>query len=90
MQVVCPTLYDVVIDYVLLDAFDDLSSPPQSVVAVIQNRWLTSGFKETVGDAPCFVHLASRRACRLLPAVTKRNPNVMRGAPNSSAPIAKP
>ncbi|XP_070394901.1 mitoguardin isoform X3 [Dermacentor albipictus] len=45
--VVCPTVYDVVIDYVLLDAFDDLSSPPQSVVAVIQNRWLTAGFKET-------------------------------------------
>lgn len=49
--VVCPTLYDVVIDYVLLDAFDDLSSPPQSVVAVIQNRWLTAGFKETALSA---------------------------------------
>ncbi|XP_075533636.1 mitoguardin isoform X4 [Dermacentor variabilis] len=50
-QVVCPTVYDVVIDYVLLDAFDDLSSPPQSVVAVIQNRWLTAGFKETALSA---------------------------------------
>ncbi|XP_070394910.1 mitoguardin isoform X7 [Dermacentor albipictus] len=49
--VVCPTVYDVVIDYVLLDAFDDLSSPPQSVVAVIQNRWLTAGFKETALSA---------------------------------------
>ncbi|XP_075533638.1 mitoguardin isoform X6 [Dermacentor variabilis] len=50
-KVVCPTVYDVVIDYVLLDAFDDLSSPPQSVVAVIQNRWLTAGFKETALSA---------------------------------------
>ncbi|KAL3247223.1 hypothetical protein MRX96_057161 [Rhipicephalus microplus] len=49
--VVCPTVYDVVIDYVLLDAFDELSSPPQSVVAVIQNRWLTAGFKETALSA---------------------------------------
>lgn len=49
--VVCPTVYDVVIDYVLLDAFDDLSSPPQSIVAVVQNRWLTAGFKETALSA---------------------------------------
>ncbi|CAH1105664.1 unnamed protein product [Psylliodes chrysocephalus] len=41
------TFYDIVLDYILLDAFEDLSNPPSSVTAVIQNRWLSKGFKET-------------------------------------------
>ncbi|KAG8236501.1 hypothetical protein J437_LFUL013338 [Ladona fulva] len=41
------TFFDVVLDYILLDAFDDLDQPPSSVTAVVQNRWLSSGFKET-------------------------------------------
>jgi hypothetical protein len=42
------TFYDVVIDFLLFDAFDDLENPPASLTAVLQNRWLTTGFKETV------------------------------------------
>lgn len=42
------TFYDIVLDYILIDAFEDLESPPTSVIAVIQNRWLSKGFKETV------------------------------------------
>lgn len=42
------TFYDVVMDFILMDAFDDLESPPSSVIAVINNRWLSKGFKETV------------------------------------------
>lgn len=42
------TFYDVVLDYILMDAFDDLDSPPSSVTAVVQNRWLSNGFKESV------------------------------------------
>ncbi|XP_072936961.1 mitoguardin [Epargyreus clarus] len=41
------TFYDVVLDYILLDAFEDLASPPASVLAVVRNRWLSDGFKET-------------------------------------------
>jgi len=41
------TFFDVVMDYILMDAFDDLDNPPSSVTAVIQNRWLSNGFKET-------------------------------------------
>lgn len=63
--VVCPTVYDVVIDYVLLDAFEDLSSPPQPVVAVIQNRWLTAGFKETALSAAIWSLFKAKK--RLLP-----------------------
>lgn len=42
------TFYDVVLDFIILDAFKDLDSPPTSVTAVVQNRFLSNGFKETV------------------------------------------
>lgn len=59
--VVCTTVYDVCIDYMLLDAFEDLSNPPASVVAVIQNRWLTTGFKETALAAAIWSVLKAKR-----------------------------
>ncbi len=40
--------FDVVMDFILFDAFDDLDNPPSSVTSVVQNRWLSNGFKETV------------------------------------------
>ena len=30
--------YDIVLDYILIDSFEDLESPPSSVVAVMNNR----------------------------------------------------
>lgn len=45
----CMTFYDIVLDFIILDAFEDLDSPPSSVTAVVQNRWLSNGFKEIVG-----------------------------------------
>lgn len=47
--VVAITFYDVVLDFILLDAFEDLEEPPSSVTAVVQNRWLSNSFKESVG-----------------------------------------
>lgn len=44
------TFYDIVLDYILMDAFEDLDSPPSSVLAVVQNRWLSNGFKESVSE----------------------------------------
>ncbi|CAG9098285.1 unnamed protein product [Plutella xylostella] len=41
------TFYDVVLDFILLDAFEDLAAPPSSVLAVVRNRWLSDGFKES-------------------------------------------
>ena len=41
------TFYDVVLDFILMDAFEDLENPPSSVIAVVQNRWLSNGFKES-------------------------------------------
>ncbi|GIY33513.1 hypothetical protein CEXT_241751, partial [Caerostris extrusa] len=46
----CLTFYDIVLDFIVLDAFEDLENPPSSVIAVVQNRWLTDGFKETVRE----------------------------------------
>lgn len=42
------TFYDVVLDFIILDAFKDLDTPPASVTAVVNNRFLSNGFKETV------------------------------------------
>lgn len=42
------TFFDVVLDFIIMDAFKDLDAPPASVTAVVQNRFLSNGFKETV------------------------------------------
>lgn len=46
------SFYDIVLDFILMDAFEDLENPPSSVLAVLRNRWLSDSFKETVGGAP--------------------------------------
>uniref|UniRef100_A0A8I3WZU0 Nexilin F-actin binding protein n=1 Tax=Callithrix jacchus TaxID=9483 RepID=A0A8I3WZU0_CALJA len=40
--------YDVVLDFILMDSFEDLENPPTSIQNVVNNRWLNSSFKETV------------------------------------------
>ena len=41
-------VYDVALDFVLLDAFSDLQHPPSTVLAVLQNTWITDGMKKSV------------------------------------------
>ena len=41
-------VYDIALDFVLLDAFTDLDHPPSTIVAVLQNRWITDGMKQSV------------------------------------------
>ncbi|KNC26515.1 hypothetical protein FF38_08632 [Lucilia cuprina] len=41
------TFYDICLDFIILDSFRDLDAPPGSVIAVVQNRFLSNGFKET-------------------------------------------
>ena len=48
LQVKDMSFYDVLLDFVLLDAFDDLETPPYSVATAVQNRWLSARIKETV------------------------------------------
>lgn len=46
------SFFDIVLDFILMDAFEDLENPPSSVLAVLRNRWLSDSFKETVGPVP--------------------------------------
>uniref|UniRef100_A0A6M2DKV9 Putative mitoguardin n=1 Tax=Xenopsylla cheopis TaxID=163159 RepID=A0A6M2DKV9_XENCH len=55
------TFYDVVLDYIIIDAFEDLEAPPSSVVAVVQNRWLSNGFKETALTTAVWSVLKAKR-----------------------------
>ncbi|KAG8141968.1 hypothetical protein E2320_006611 [Naja naja] len=48
--VVCMNFFDIALDFILMDALEDLENPPSSVVAILRNRWLSDSFKETVPD----------------------------------------
>ena len=37
-NVKCMNLYDICLDYILIDSFEDLESPSSSVLAVMKNR----------------------------------------------------
>ncbi|KAF0303908.1 Mitoguardin [Amphibalanus amphitrite] len=60
-NVKCFTFYDIVLDYIILDAFDDLESPPATVLAVMQNRWLTSSFKESALNTAIWSVMKAKR-----------------------------
>ena len=47
-QVVCMNVYNIALDFVLMDAFNDLDNPPSTIVAVLQNTWITDGMKCSV------------------------------------------
>lgn len=55
------TFYDICIDYIILDAFRDLDAPPASVTAVVQNRFLSNGFKETALTTAVWSVLKAKR-----------------------------
>lgn len=61
------SFFDIVLDFILMDAFEDLENPPSSVLAVLRNRWLSDSFKETVGARPFLcVHVLGPRALLIL------------------------
>lgn len=55
------TFYDIVLDFIILDAFKDLDSPPGTVIAVVQNRFLSNGFKETALTTAVWSVLKAKR-----------------------------
>lgn len=55
------TFYDIVLDFILMDAFEDLETPPSSVIAVCNNRWLSNGFKETALSTAVWSVLKAKR-----------------------------
>ncbi|ETE64014.1 Protein FAM73B, partial [Ophiophagus hannah] len=44
--VVCMNFFDIALDFILMDALEDLENPPSSVVAILRNRWLSDSFKQ--------------------------------------------
>lgn len=53
--------YDICLDFILIDAFEDLEQPPSAIVAVIQNRWLSQSFKETALETAVWSILKAKR-----------------------------
>lgn len=52
--------YDIVLDFILMDSFEDLENPPMSIKNVVNNRWLNDAFKETVSQTFASVRLQVR------------------------------
>lgn len=43
-------VFDIALDFVLLDAFDDIAHPPSAILAVLRNSWITDGMKQSVSS----------------------------------------
>ncbi|XP_058380215.1 mitoguardin 2 isoform X3 [Diceros bicornis minor] len=65
--VVCMSFFDIVLDFILMDAFEDLEKPPSSVLAVLRNRWLSDSFKETALATACWSVLKAKRRLLMVP-----------------------
>ncbi|XP_021111154.1 mitoguardin 1 isoform X2 [Heterocephalus glaber] len=59
--------YDVVLDFILMDSFEDLENPPTSIQNVVNNRWLNSSFKETAVASSCWSVLKQKRQQMQIP-----------------------
>ncbi|KAK6311249.1 hypothetical protein J4Q44_G00193040 [Coregonus suidteri] len=53
--------YDIVLDFILMDSFEDLENPPISIQNIVNNRWLNSSFKETAVASSCWSVLKQKR-----------------------------
>ncbi|KAM9501759.1 mitoguardin 1 [Clarias gariepinus] len=53
--------YDIVLDFILMDSFEDLENPPMSITNVVNNRWLNNAFKETAVASSCWSVLKQKR-----------------------------
>ncbi|EFN86326.1 Protein FAM73B, partial [Harpegnathos saltator] len=58
----CMNFYDVLVDFILLDAFEEMEKPPSSIKAILQNRWISASFRETaIGTAVWSVLMGKRQ-----------------------------
>lgn len=75
-QVVCMSFFDIVLDFILMDAFEDLENPPSSVLAVLRNRWLSDSFKETVRGRPTPRHTHTHVTLRVRLGIKAGSPPI--------------
>ncbi|XP_023559045.1 mitoguardin 1 isoform X2 [Octodon degus] len=59
--------YDVVLDFILMDSFEDLENPPVSIQDVVNNRWIKSSFKKTAVASSCWSVLKQKRQQMKIP-----------------------
>ncbi|XP_006888653.1 PREDICTED: protein FAM73A isoform X1 [Elephantulus edwardii] len=59
--------YDVVLDFILMDSFEDLENPPTAIQNVVNNRWLNPSFKETAVASSCWSVLKQKRQQMKIP-----------------------
>ncbi|XP_075413576.1 mitoguardin 1 isoform X2 [Tenrec ecaudatus] len=59
--------YDVVLDFILMDSFEDLENPPTSIQTVVNNHWLNSSFKETAVASSCWSVLKQKKQQMKIP-----------------------
>lgn len=45
-RVPCLNVFDIVIDFCLLDSFDDLDKPPAAITSIIGNSWISQGIRK--------------------------------------------
>ncbi|XP_069837623.1 mitoguardin 1 [Dendropsophus ebraccatus] len=53
--------YDIFLDFIVIDSFEDLENPPLSVQNVVKNRWLNSSFKETAVTSSCWAVIKQKK-----------------------------
>lgn len=60
--VVYMNVYDIVLDFMLMDAFDDLSDPPSALQSVIHNGWISSGIKQSMLNTAVWSVLKTKKS----------------------------
>ncbi|VDK34643.1 unnamed protein product [Taenia asiatica] len=53
--------YDIFFDRILIDALENLGSPPSSILALTRNTWLSPGFKRSALDSAVWTIMAAKR-----------------------------
>ncbi|XP_026825155.1 mitoguardin [Ooceraea biroi] len=57
----CMNFYDILVDFILLDAFEEVEKPPPPIRAILQNRWISARFRETAVGTALWSILAGKR-----------------------------
>ncbi|KAG9482995.1 hypothetical protein GDO78_009106 [Eleutherodactylus coqui] len=53
--------YDVFLDFIVMDSFEDLENPPLVIQNVVKNHWLNPSFKEKAVASSCWSVLEQKR-----------------------------
>lgn len=61
------SFYDIVLDYMILESFDDLENPPAAVKSVVNNRWLSASFREIALQTAVSAVMRRKRSKLIVP-----------------------